>query len=137
MSRTVSDKLTTPLCQLLSARPEMDFAHLHGSFLVHRRDPDAELRYRNVDVAAHLATTVAKPFDYQMALSVELTRAQGRWIDVQVLNHTSQCCPMHKRTWATLGPSCMLLPVTTISLVFDEYLRGSLCRMCGGTNGAP
>ena len=96
-----------------------------------------ELRYRNVGVAAHLATTVAKPFDYQMALSVELTRAQGRWIDVQVLNHASQCYPMHKRTRATSGPSCKPLPITSVNLVLDEHLRGSLCRIRGGTNGAP
>jgi predicted nucleotidyltransferase len=70
------------LRQLLEARSEISFVYLHGSFI----DGAA---YHDVDVALYLEPPVADPFDYQMALSVEMTRALRLPVDVQVLNDAS------------------------------------------------
>lgn len=67
------------LRQLLEARSEISFAYLHGSFI-------GDVAYHDVDVALYLEPPAADPFDYQMALSVELTRALRLPVDVQVLN---------------------------------------------------
>jgi len=73
------------LCQLrevLEARAEITFAYLHGSF--------AEgLPFHDVDVAVYLDPAYAMVtdiFDYEMNLSVELTRAIRFPVDVNVLN---------------------------------------------------
>ncbi len=67
------------LRQLLEARSEISFAYLHGSFI-------GDVAFHDVDVALYLEPPAADPFDYQMALSVELTRALRLPVDVQVLN---------------------------------------------------
>jgi len=69
------------LRQLLEVRPEISFAYLHGSFI-------GDVAYHDVDVALYLEPPTADPFDYQMALSVEMTRALRLPVDVQVLNDT-------------------------------------------------
>ena len=68
------------LRQLLEVRPEISFAYLHGSFI-------GDVAYHDVDVALYLEPPTADPFDYQMALSVEMTRALRLPVDVQVLNN--------------------------------------------------
>ncbi len=68
--------------EALEARAEIVFAYLHGSF--------AEgLPFRDVDVAVYLDPAfagVTDTFDYEMNLSVKLTRALGFLVDVHVLN---------------------------------------------------
>lgn len=68
------------LREKLEARAEIIFAYLHGSF--------AEgLPFHDVDVAVHLDPALATDiFDYEMNLSVELTRAFRFPVDVHVLN---------------------------------------------------
>ena len=70
------------LREALEAREEIVFAYLHGSF--------AEgLPVRDVDVAVHLDPALAVAtdiFDYEMSLSVELTRSLRFPVDVHVLN---------------------------------------------------
>ena len=67
------------LRQLLEARPEISFAYLHGSFV-------EGTTYHDVDLALYLDPPAADPFDYEMTLSVELTRALRLPVDVHVLN---------------------------------------------------
>lgn len=67
------------LRQLLEVRPEINFAYVHGSFI-------DEVAYHDMDVALYLDPSPADPFDYEMALSVELTRALRLPVDVHVLN---------------------------------------------------
>lgn len=79
-SRT--DDVRRRLREALEARDEIVFAYLHGSF--------AEgLPFHDIDVAVYLDPTVAVTtdiFDYEMELSVELTRALRILVDVHVLN---------------------------------------------------
>jgi len=70
------------LRQLLEPRSEISFAYLHGSFI-------GDVAYHDVDVALYLEPPAADSFDYQMALSVELTRALRLPVDVQILNDAS------------------------------------------------
>ena len=76
---TAKEAIFHGLRQFLEARAEIGFAYLHGSFL------DGEA-YHDVDVALYLDPPAADPFDYEMALSVEMTRALHVQVDVQVLN---------------------------------------------------
>ncbi|HIC93407.1 MAG TPA: nucleotidyltransferase domain-containing protein [Anaerolineae bacterium] len=68
------------LQKALEARAEIIFAYLHGSF--------AEgLPFHDVDVAVYLDPAFATDiFDYEMSLSVELTRYLRFPVDVHVLN---------------------------------------------------
>jgi predicted nucleotidyltransferase len=70
------------LREALEARAEIIFVYLHGSF--------AEgLPFHDVDVAVYLDPTYAMVtdiFDYEMDLSVELTRALRFPADLHVLN---------------------------------------------------
>ena len=70
------------LREKLEARAEIIFAYLHGSF--------AEgLPFHDVDVAVYLDPALATTmdiFDYEMNLSVKLTRALRFLVDVHVLN---------------------------------------------------
>jgi predicted nucleotidyltransferase len=77
------ERLRSLLRQRLSARPEIEFAYLHGSF--------AEgLPYHDIDVAVYLREdeTFSRDeiFDYEMDLSVELTLALHTDVDIHVLN---------------------------------------------------
>ena len=67
------------LRQLLEERPEISFAYLYGSFL-------SGLAYNDIDVALYLEPLPADPFDYEMNISVELTRALRQTVDVHLLN---------------------------------------------------
>jgi len=67
------------LRQILEERPEINFAYLHGSFL-------DGLAYNDIDVALYLEPLPADPFDYEMNISVELTRALRQTVDVHLLN---------------------------------------------------
>ena len=77
-----TDDLRHRLREVLEARAEIIFAYLHGSF--------AEgLPFHDVDVAVYLDPTVAMTtdiFDYEMNLSVKLTRTLCFLVDVHVLN---------------------------------------------------
>lgn len=77
-----TDDVRYRLREALEAREEIVFAYLHGSF--------AEgLPFRDVDVAVHLDPALAMAtdiFDYEMSLSVELTRSLRFPVDVHVLN---------------------------------------------------
>lgn len=73
------EKIVQRLRQLLEARLEISFAYLHGSFI-------DGVAYHDVDVALYLDPPAADPFDYEMALSVELTRALRLPVDVHLLN---------------------------------------------------
>ncbi len=68
------------LTSLLLPRAEIAFAYLHGSF--------AEgLPYHDIDVAVYLDPAWrGDVFDYELALSTELTRALGVEVDVHTLN---------------------------------------------------
>lgn len=68
------------LRERLAARPEIVFAYLHGSF--------AEgLSYHDIDVAVYLDSSWnGDIFEYEMALSSELTLALHVTVDVHVLN---------------------------------------------------
>ena len=74
------DNVRYRLWEALEARREITFAYLHGSF--------AEgLSFQDVDVAVYLDPALAMDiFDYEMDLSVELTRAFRFPVDVHVLN---------------------------------------------------
>ncbi len=67
------------LRQILSARQEIFFAYLHGTFV-------DEVPFNDIDVAVYLAAPIEDSFDYAMRLSVELTRELHLPVDVQVLN---------------------------------------------------
>lgn len=73
------------ICQqlghFLQKRPEISFAYLHGSFV-------DGLAFHDVDVAVYLDSPPSDPFDYEMELSLELTRALRLPVDVQALNQT-------------------------------------------------
>jgi predicted nucleotidyltransferase len=73
------EEIVQRLRQLLEARPEISFAYLHGSFI-------DGVAYHDVDVALYLDPPAADPFDYEMALSVKLTRALHLPVDVHLLN---------------------------------------------------
>lgn len=77
-----TDEVRYRLREKLEARAEIVFAYLHGSF--------AEgIPFRDVDVAVYLdpAFAIATDiFDYEMSLSVELTRTLRLPVDVHVLN---------------------------------------------------
>ncbi len=77
-----TDNVRYQLREALEPRGEIIFAYLHGSF--------AEgLPFHDVDVAVYLdpASAVAMDiFDYEMSLSVELTRTFRFPVDVHVLN---------------------------------------------------
>jgi len=77
------DHIRRRLSAALEPRREILFAYLHGSFL----DPD--LPYHDIDVAVYLDpewATAQDLFEYEMALSVELTLALHTTVDVRVLN---------------------------------------------------
>lgn len=77
-----TDDVRYRLREALEAREEIVFAYLHGSF--------AEgLPFHDVDLAVHLDPALAMAadiFDYEMSLSVELTRSLRFPVDVHVLN---------------------------------------------------
>jgi predicted nucleotidyltransferase len=77
-----TDDVRYRLREALEARTEIVFVYLHGSF--------AEgLPFHDVDVAVYLNPAVAMVtdiFDYEMNLSVELTRTLRFLVDVHVLN---------------------------------------------------
>jgi predicted nucleotidyltransferase len=75
--------LRRQLHAVLESRQEVVFAYLYGSFL------DEDLPYHDVDVAVYLDPTWASGrdlFEYEMALSVDLTLALHAPVDVHVLN---------------------------------------------------
>jgi predicted nucleotidyltransferase len=77
-----TDNVRCQLREALEARPEIIFAYLHGSFT-------EGLPFRDVDVAVYLDSALATAtdiFDYEMNLSVKLTRALRFLVDVHVLN---------------------------------------------------
>lgn len=68
--------------EALQARQEVLFAYLHGSFAEGRP-------FRDVDVAVYLREDhpdSTGSFDYEMALSVALSREIGIPVDVRVMN---------------------------------------------------
>ncbi|GIK40547.1 MAG: nucleotidyltransferase [Chloroflexota bacterium] len=67
------------LYYLLKERPEISFAYLHGSFV------DGPV-FHDLDVAVYLNLPSSDPFDYEMELSVEMTRTLRLPVDIQVLN---------------------------------------------------
>jgi predicted nucleotidyltransferase len=77
-----TDNLHYRLREALETREEIIFAYLHGSF--------AEgLPFHDVDVAIYLDPALATTmdiFDYEMNLSVKLTRTLRFLVDVHVLN---------------------------------------------------
>ncbi len=73
-------RLRAALRKLLAARAEIDFAYLFRSSAV-------GLPYDDLDVAIFLRAAPATVFDYEMDLSVELTRACLVDVDVHVLNN--------------------------------------------------
>ncbi len=80
------ERIYRQLQAALEPRREILFAYLHGSF----RDQD--LPYHDVDVAVYLDPDWAAGqdlFEYEMALSVELTLALHVAVDVHVLNHAA------------------------------------------------
>ncbi len=77
-----TDDVRCQLREALAARTEIVFAYLHGSFT-------EGLPFHDVDVAVYLDPALATAtdiFDYEMSLSVELTRAFRFLVDVHVLN---------------------------------------------------
>lgn len=80
MSNGNIDELRERLRERLSSRPEISFAYLHGS-------STEGIPFRDLDVAVYLRSSqVGDPFDYETALSVELTRELSFPVDVHVLN---------------------------------------------------
>ncbi len=86
LEKEVSNKvmsLPLEICQrlrnLLEERPEISFAYLHSSFV---EGPT----FHDIDVAVYLDPLQSEPFDYEMGLSVELTRTLRLPVDIQVLN---------------------------------------------------
>jgi predicted nucleotidyltransferase len=55
------------LCDLLKQYPEIVFAYLYGSFV-------EGFDYHDIDVAVFLTPVPDDVFDYEMALSIALTR---------------------------------------------------------------
>ena len=77
------EELKQRLRALLEARPEIQFAYLHGSFA------EEGLPYHDVDVALYLEpaqAAVLDLFDYAMELSTDLTLQFHVPVDVQMLN---------------------------------------------------
>ncbi|MFQ5858394.1 MAG: nucleotidyltransferase domain-containing protein [Anaerolineae bacterium] len=77
-----TDDVHHRLREALEARAEIVFAYLHGSFT-------EGLPFHDIDVAVYLNPALAMTtdiFDYEMSLSVELTRAFRFLVDVHVLN---------------------------------------------------
>jgi predicted nucleotidyltransferase len=77
-----ADNVRYRLREALEARAEIVFAYLHGSFT-------EGLPFHDVDMALYLdpAFAIATDiFDYEMNLSVELTRVLRLPVDVHVLN---------------------------------------------------
>ena len=77
-----TDNVRYQLQEALAVRTEIIFTYLHGSFT-------EGLPFHDVDVAVYLDPTVAMItdiFDYEMNLSVELTRTLRFLVDVHVLN---------------------------------------------------
>jgi len=77
-----TDDVRCQLREALEARAEIIFAYLHGSFV-------EGLPFHDVDVAVYLDPALAMTtdiFDYEMSLSVELTRSFRFLVDVHVLN---------------------------------------------------
>lgn len=77
------DRLRRQLQAALEPHQEILFAYLHGSFL------DEDLPYHDLDVAVYLDPAWASGqdlFEYEMALSVDLTLALHVPVDVHVLN---------------------------------------------------
>ncbi len=74
------EEVLARLRELLEPREEIVFAYLHGSF--------AEgLPCNDIDLAVYVdKARVEDAFDYEMGLSVELTRALRFPVDVHVLN---------------------------------------------------
>lgn len=70
------------LCDSLIKHPEILFAYLYGSYV-------EGVAYHDIDVAVFLKPTPEDIFDYEMVLSVELTRTIKKSVDVHVLNHAS------------------------------------------------
>ena len=71
---------------LLSQRPEIDFACVHGSFL------DTELGFRDIDIAVWVEPLHVKKdaaLDYQWDLSAWLEKDIPHPIDTLVLNYSS------------------------------------------------
>lgn len=69
----------------LEQHPEVRFAYLHGSAL-------EGVPYHDLDVAVYLEPdhpAAHDAFEYEMALSVELTQALGFPVDVHALNQAS------------------------------------------------
>lgn len=73
------DEIIQHLHCRLAEQAEIAFAYLHGSFL------DSPV-FHDIDVAVYLDPLPDDPFEYEMELSVELTRALGRPIDIQIFN---------------------------------------------------
>ena len=70
------------ISESLEPRSEVHFAYLHGS-------ASEGLPYQDLDVALYLEPdhpATRDPFDYEMHLSVQLTRVLGFPVDVHVLN---------------------------------------------------
>jgi predicted nucleotidyltransferase len=81
MGERDSEPIRAELRERLTARPEIDFAYLFGSFI-------EGLPYHDLDVAVFLRPALPREtiFDYEMTLSVELTLALHVEVDVHVLN---------------------------------------------------
>lgn len=79
--RPAPEKIRAHLRQQLAARPEIDFAYLFGSFL----DGPG---YHDVDVGVYLHPPLPcdRVFDYEMAVSTQLTLALHIAVDLHVLN---------------------------------------------------
>ena len=82
MSAEDDKRIRQQLRQALESQPAIRFAYLHGSFV-------EGLPFHDVDVAIYLDPALAETmdlFDYEMQLSVELTRDLRFPVDVHVLN---------------------------------------------------
>lgn len=73
------EEIRAQLRNLLLQRPEVSFAYLHGSFV-------DGLAFHDVDVTVYLDSPHSDPFDYEMELSLELTRTLRLPVDIQALN---------------------------------------------------
>jgi len=71
--------ISQQLCDLLKQSPEIVFAYLYGSFV-------EGLDYHDIDVGVFLKPVPEDVFEYEMVLSVALTRAIKKSVDVHVLN---------------------------------------------------
>ena len=80
------DELVQRVGNLISERPEITFACVHGSFL------DPELGFRDIDVAVWVdasAQDMEATLEYEWRLSSWLERNIPHPIDAKVLNHSS------------------------------------------------